>query len=345
MKAQNEEKAESIEQPVIENTQDELVDNEPEIEAVIESAESEEVTTEDGVAETEEVESWMQTESPENSDDQKSGFVPNAEAARKRKQNKALRGTVTEQKSEIETLREELNAIKAGNAPQVTQQESSPAPRPTREAFDYDDDAYDAAVDKWNDDRFEQKLQSFSKNNTQKQQAEQAQQEAIQTQDKSLNDHYERANALVESGKLSAENYQAADSAVRMAVESVIPNGGDQTTNFLISTLNSLGAGSEKVIYQLGVNPQKLGELTNLLRSDPNGLKAMAYLGKLQAEVQSPTKRRSQAPKPGSKVEGSSNGKSSDAVAAKAYAKSTDIGERIRLKRKAKKAGVDVSNW
>jgi hypothetical protein len=345
LKAQNDEKAEAIEQPVIENTQEELVDNETEDETVIESAKSEGTTTEDGVEKTEEVEGWMQTESTENSDDQKSGFVPNAEAARKRKQNKALRGTVAKQDSELETLREKLNAYESGNAPQVTQQESSPAPRPTREAFDYDDDSYDAAVDAWNDARFDKKMQAFSQTSVKQQQAEQVQQDANNAQDKSLNDHYERANTLVDSGKVSAESYQAADSAVRMAMESVFPNGGDQITNTLISTLNTLGAGSEKVMYQLGVNPQKLDELKSLLRSDPNGLKAAAYLGKLQTEVQSPRKRRSQAPKPGSKVEGSSNGKSSDAVAAKAYAKSTDPGTRIRLKRKAKADGVDTSNW
>ncbi len=345
LKAQNEASATEVEDVNIETAQDELVNNESETKEVIESAESETATTEDGEAETEEVESWMQTESPENSDDQKSGFVPNAEAARKRKQNKALRGTVTEQKTEIETLREELNALKSGNVPQAIPAQSSPAPRPTREAHDYDDDAYDVAVDAWNDARFDKKMQAFSQTNVKQQQAEQVQQEAIASQNKSLNDHYERANTLVDSGKVSAESYQAADSAVRMAMESVFPNGGDQITNTLISTLNTLGAGSEKVMYQLGVNPQKLDELKSLLRSDPNGLKAAAYLGKLQTEVQTPRKRRSQAPTPGSRVEGNANLSSTDAALAKKYSKTTNIQERISMKRKAKKAGVNTGAW
>jgi hypothetical protein len=86
-------------------------------------------------------------------------------------------------------------------------------------------------------------------------------------------------------------------------------------------------------------------ELSNLLINDPSGLAAMGFLGRLQANVTSPNKRRSQTPAPGSKVEGEGGKGGQAGTAQKAYSKATTTQERISLKRKAKAAKIDTSNW
>ena len=162
---------------------------------------------------------------------------------------------------------------------------------------------------------------------------------------KSLDDHYERAAKLVSQGKVTEESFKGADKTVRMTLEAMYPGQGDSSADALISTLDSLGAGSEKVMYQLGVNPSKMQELQSKLTADPSGMLACAYLGQLQAEIQTPSKRRSQAPAPSSKADGEGGSAGKGGSLQKAYDKADGSQERITIKRKAKLQGVDVSNW
>lgn len=290
------------------------------------------------------IEPWMQTEETEASeDDQPSGFVPNHEAAKRRKQAKALKGELKEKDSENETLKARIAELENGSvAPKVKPELS---PRPTREQFEYDDDAYDKAVDDWNDEKIELKLNSRFDTNQQNSNREQQQQAALKLQTKNLDDHYDRANKLVSDGLITAESFKKADSLVRQSVESIFPERGEAITNALISTLNSLGDGSEKVMYQLGVNPAKMQEFQNLLVTDPSGMAASAFLGRLQANITTPKKRSSQAPAPGSEVEGEGGKGGKAGTMQKEYEKSDDLQTRIDLKRAAKAKGIDVSNW
>ena len=82
-----------------------------------------------------ELEDWQLTEETETSEDeQKGGFVPNHEAAKRRKKNQALRGEIKEKDSELEELRKQVNALQSGTAPKV-EQEQAALVRPT---LDYD---------------------------------------------------------------------------------------------------------------------------------------------------------------------------------------------------------------
>lgn len=301
--------------------------------------------TEDGANEEVEIESWMQTEGTENSDDEKKGgFQPNAEAASRRKQNKALRGELTDSKDENTQLKERIAALEAGNAPEVKAQ-TQLAPRPTREQFEFDDDLYDAAVDKWNDEKLDRKLNerdSTNQTNSQQEQQQKAQQEFLT---KNLDSHYEKAQKLIDDGKITEDSFRNSDTLVRRSIENLFPERGNQMTDAIISTLNTLGEGSEKVMYQLGVNPAKMQELSNLLANDPSGLSAMGFLGRMQATITSPNKSRSRTPAPGSKVEGEGGKGGQAGTAQKAYSKAKTSQERISLKRKAKREGIDTSNW
>lgn len=296
-----------------------------------------------------ELESWQLTEEAEASEnDRKTGFVPNHEAAEKRRKNRALKGELSEAKDENEELLARIAALESGKAQAPQQQAVTEAPKPKRDDFcdsDDPDEAFTDALVDWKLDK------SISAQNTKTQHSEQlatqtrnqeAQQQTIQ---KSLDDHYGRAAELVADGKVSEESYKNADRMVRMSMDNIVKGRGDILTDALISTLNSLGKGSEKVMYQLGVNPLKLQELQSKLIADPSGLTASAYLGQLQSQIQTPGKRRSQAPEPGEDVNGEGGNGGKAGTIQKQYAKSNDPQERVSMKRKAKREGIDTSNW
>lgn len=304
-----------------------------------------ESSTEDDDENKAELESWQLTEETETSeDDQKSGFVPNHEAAKRRKQAKALKGELNDTKDENKELLARIAALESGKQPQ-DETSVKPLVKPTREQFDFDDDAYDIAVEKYYDDKFDQKLNSHSVNANQKNQQE-AQQQALEVaKQKSLDDHYERAAKLVSQGKVTEESFKGADKVVRMTLEKMYPGQGDSSADALISTLDNLGEGSEKVMYQLGVNPSKMQELQSKLAADPSGMLACAFLGQLQAQIQTPSKRRSQAPSPSSKADGEGGSAGKGSSMQKAYDKADGSQARITIKREAKLKGIDVSNW
>jgi hypothetical protein len=281
----------------------------------------------------------MQSEEAETSEDEKKGgFVPNHEAAKRRNKAKALRGELKEKDTELEELRKQVAALSSPQA-QVPQADTTPK---------LPDDLYDDdAMRKYHNDMVAFNKSGFNqyKIDNERQAREQqvvAKQQAMNT---SLDSHYERAQKLIDDGKITTESYQNADRNVRTALSAVSNGNGDQVTNLLISTLNSLGQDSEKVLYQLGVNPAKLQELQRLFSDDPTGLTATAYVGGLQKEISSPNKRRSQAPSPANKVDGEGGKGGKFGTLQKQYNKLSEPQERISFKRKAKKDGVDTKNW
>lgn len=284
--------------------------------------------------ESEDVESWMQEEVA-TPDDGDSGFKPNREAAAVRKK---LKAKLHEKDDELESLKAEIERLKSGSttAPQTELK------RPKLEDFDYDEEAYNAAMDDYYDKRVETKLES--------KQSVQQQREAAERQKKALEEavdrHYTRAAKLVEEGKVSEEKYTQADRAVRESFERIAKGNGDKIVDSLIKTLDSLGEGSEKVFYQLGVNPAKMQEVANLFATDPSGLSTVAYLGKLQASISSPTKRKSSAPAPSPELKGSGSTKSPGEALLKRYKKAgSNVQARLDIKREAKRQGIDTRNW
>ena len=285
--------------------------------------------------EAEDVESWMQEEVATPDDDGDSGFKPNREAAAVRKK---LKAKLHEKDDELESLKAEIERLKSGSttAPQTELK------RPKLEDFDYDEEAYNAAMDDYYDKRVDTKLES--------KQSSQQQREAAERQKKALEEavdrHYTRAAKLVEEGKVSEEKYTQADRAVRESFERIAKGNGDKIVDSLIKTLDSLGEGSEKVFYQLGVNPAKMQEVANLFATDPSGLSTVAYLGKLQASIQSPTKRKSSAPAPSPELKGSGSTKTPGEALLKRYKKAGgNVQARLDIKREAKRQGIDTRNW
>lgn len=283
--------------------------------------------------ESEPVEAWMQSE-------EESETVPVSVLAKTRSK---LKGKIGEKDDEIEKLRAELESLRQ---PQQQQQvQSQLPPRPKREDFDYDDDKYDAAVDEWQMQRFQQQHVQQS----QQSQQTAAQQQQLDAIKQASDSHYHRAEKLVGEGLVTAESYNKADTAVRNVFESQFPGQGDVVTDAIISQLSTVGDGSEKVMYYLGGNPTALRALKDKLAADKTGMQAMVYLGSLMNKVTTtPAKKVSQAPKPATRLKGEEATTTAAKPMLRKYQQAHKSGNTqlaFNVKREARQKGIDTSNW
>ena len=313
----------------------EEIEDEASNEEVEEGAETEESeATESPEAE---LEAWQLTE--EQTSDDNDSFTSSDVAAVRRK----FKGKLDDQKTENADLKAQIEALQAqvngGNVP-ANNAPSQPLPRPSLEAFGYDEALYNQALDQWYGAQIDQRLQQT--NQMQSQQA--AHSQAKQAVEQAVSSHYQRAVKLAQDSGISAEVYQGADRAVRQVMESAMPGKGDAVADEIISRL---GEGSEKVTYYVGRNAAAQSELQRRLREDESGLSAAMYLGQLKSEITMPKKRKSNAPKPAPHATGGSNVPTTAGDFKKKYqkaVKSGDMNAAINAKMDAKKAGVKETN-
>lgn len=308
----------AAEQPeeIVEEVQ--LADEEP--------AETEQQAEPDGEQQTEEVEEWLKDTSQ---------AVPLAKHVELKHK---LKARISEKDTELARLNAEIEALKAGAA--QPQQAQPVVKMPKLSDFDFDEDKHAEAMAQY----FAQVAQSQFSGQVQQQKQQQAQAQLQQAVDA----HYERAAELVSSGKIDATKYQQADRRVRVELGNIFgsPEQGDSIADTMLARL---GAGSEKVMVHLGVNPAALNELKAKLSSDPSGLDAMIYLGELKAKFNAQANKLSKAPKPDTPLNGDvSVGSLSASALAKSYQeahKKGDTQKAFELKRAAKAKGVNTSNW
>ena len=320
-------------------TEDETLDSPQEDEDETESDAVDDETTEtDEDAETSEdegeeseTEDWMKSES--QTDDAEKQFSDSDMGKTRRK----YKAKLDKKDSELEDARAEIARLKT--APQAQKLEK---PKPD-DFYDSDnpDAEYTEALIKWNLES--QQAESKARQATEAQlQQQQKQLEQIQ---EGVDQHYERAAKLSKDSGISSELYQSADLRVRQMIDSVYPGAGDAITDGLIA---NLGTGSEKVIYNLGVNDSRMMEFKTRLQADPAGLKAGMYLGELKATLNAPQKRKTQTPKPAANPQGDKQVNSSERALKKRYDKSHKAGDlqaAFNAKKEAKQAGVETSNW
>jgi hypothetical protein len=278
-------------------------------------------------------EDWMKGDEPESQGAGKK-FTDGDIGAAKSKLRAKLEA---KHQTELDELRAKLEAAQKQQVPQATA-------RPTREQFydqDDPDDAYAEALMDW---KMGATAAQQQVSRTQYEQ-QRKQLEHKQATDQAVDQHYERAVKLAAASGIEPEVYQSADHRVRSAIEGLFPNGGDAVTDSLIS---AIGEGSERVMFNLGVNSARLSELKTLLASDPSGIKASMFLGRLSAELNAPAKRKSNAPAPAAQVKGDAATTESGRAIHKKYQdahKAGKVGEAFSLKRQAKASGVNTLTW
>lgn len=312
------------------------VEEETEVEAVAEETDELEEVAEpvEGEEEDAEIEDWMQSDEQTSQDADKK-FTDSDVAAAKRK----LRARLEKKDSELDALKAEIEALKS-QAPKSAQAVGT---KPVRSDFfgaDDPDEAYLDALSDWKQENLKAEMLSATANK----EAELRQQQMQQMTEKSVDQHYERAAQLAEKSGISAELYQSSDLQVRQAIESVMPGMGDAAADTLIA---SLGEGSERVFYNLGVNKSRLAELKNRLTEDPSGVRAAMYLGELKSEL-SPQRRKTSAPKPAPSLKGDEQVADKFASLKRKYNeahKRGDTSAAFSARREARKAGADTTTW
>jgi hypothetical protein len=165
--------------------------------------------------------------------------------------------------------------------------------------------------------------------------------------EKEVGNHYTRVDSFLQESGIKQEIYDKSDETVRQVIEDIIPGGGDNIFEALIS---KMGEGSEKVTYFIGRNK---AEFQSKLMSDKTGIEAAIYLGRKleQFNNSSTKKRKSKAPAPASNANGDASVKvvSASGKAFKkkydALHKSKDTTVAFNVRQEARRAGVDVSSW
>ncbi|AUS00444.1 coil containing protein [Vibrio phage 1.275.O._10N.286.54.E11] len=326
----------------------EVLDTETELDD--DETETEEGDDDEG--EEEEVESWMVGDEQTSPNENSNGVPVKKHVKMKHK----YRAQLQEQETELERLKRENEALKNGTykaEAQTVAPKPINIPRPkasdfTNEYGEFDADSFDKAADQWQ--------QQYSEESSKQYQQQQAEAKQAQELEEVVESHYGHAGKLIEEGLVTEEEWGKKDRSIRESLEAVAAaNGnkgnGDKAADWLISQLSLVSKEPAKLWYKLGASPATLQEVVNAYASDPSGGRGVAKLAELDRSVTNPVKRRSKAPKPSTQIQGG-GGQSkvpgtnkSDAKKYREAMRKGDMQTSFNLKRAAKKAGVDVSNW
>lgn len=316
---------ENSEQPASDEleVEEDAIEDEPQEADEVAEPESEE-------SEESEIESWRLTDEQQSEEDEKTFTSHDIKKAKEK-----LKTRLSAKDDENESLKAEIEKLKQQlNNPQqaVTQQVK---PKPTMESVDYDEDKFADEMADWVASQVDSKIDAKEKSR-QLQQQEIARKQQI---DDAVNSHLERA---VKLDGIKPENYQAAELNVRRTIDSIMPKRGDAVADHLIATI---GDGSEKIFYQLGVNSKLREEFQAKLISDNTGSSALVYLGELKGKLNSTVKRRSSAPKPAKTAEGGSSSTNTASALERKYKNAKTAQERFSIASEAKKAGLNPNTW
>ncbi|MCH9645659.1 MAG: hypothetical protein K0U08_03340 [Proteobacteria bacterium] len=314
---------EESEQPASEDleVESEAVEDEPQETDEVAEPESEE-------SEESEIESWRLTDEQQSEEDEKTFTSHDIKKAKEK-----LKVRLAAKDDENESLKAEIERLnKQLESPQVSQQVK---PKPTLESVDYDEDKFADEMADWVASQVDNRLDAKEKSR----QLEAQKIEQKKAIDAAVDSHLERAAKL---DGIKPENYQAAELNVRRTIDNVIPKSGDAVADSLIATL---GDGSEKIFYQLGVNSKLREQFQAKLLADKTGSSALVFLGELKGKLSSTVKHRSSAPKPAKVADGGSSPAQTESALERKYKKAKTSQERFNIAREAKQAGLNPNNW
>lgn len=305
----------------------EEIELEPEVET--EEVELEEVKTDDveteESGEQEQVEKpfWMQEDSEE--DNEPAQTVPLAVLLKEKGKRK-------ERDSEIEELRQTVEELKAGKP--ISQ--SEPIKRPRITDFD-SDEAYEDAMDKWEQQQRDQLVEVVNTKQNHSQTNQRVQQE--------VEKFYTNAEKLLKEHAIAPDVYVSASNNVIESLDKINPGQGKALFHALVATV---GDHAEKIVFHVGRNKGALAEFQSQLLADPSGSRALVYLGSLKAKVSGNNKKSSRAPSPAANVNGGSIGGNKAAAEQRKYNaahKDGNVQKAYNIKSAARKGGIDVSKW
>ena len=268
----------------------------------------------------------------EEGEQEPSNGVPvDTHVAMKRK----LKGKLRDSDEELQSLRAENEQLKQSSAPATVD-----APkRPVLDDFDTDEEYY-AALEKYEDDRMQAAYVANQVTEQQKSTGRKFQERVTA----SVDSHFDRAAELVEKHSISPEVYQQATETVRGAMDDINP--GLKTFDIFVDVMR--GYDSDKTVFSIGRNKNKLAMLKETLHDDKSGLRTAFILGMETARLDGVKARTSNAPAPGSQIAGDEQGGKNVAAMKRKFNKLCDAGktaEAFAIRRKAKKDKIEVKDW
>jgi small-conductance mechanosensitive channel len=303
-----------------------------EIDAESEDLEVDPPETTEGDETEEPTEDWLKEDGADEEEKKQSDLVPAAKHAEMRRK---LRGEVSEKDAEIQRLKSELDQVKASPAASNAQDLELEI---AVESWEYEGDnyaRYKAELDARNARKI---MQAESAHAQQVQQIEQEQREIAEQ----FNQHYDRVEALVASGKITVEKFKAAEANLLAKLDQMTGAGEAVMKKFVAG----IGAGSEKVITHLGTNGAAQQRLEQELKRDPSGIAAAIYLGGLREKFNSaPVNKPKTAPAPDVALKGKAPATSSHYKAYEKAVAKDDPTAMLEAKRDARGAGIDTSKW
>lgn len=223
--------------------------------------------------------------------------------------------------NEKETLEQQLRLLQM----QHSQKSTTKAEPPTLEACGFDEKKYQAALAEY----LAGNSRSLLTDELKKLEEKRGEEAVKQSRKASLEQHYQRADAL------RVKDYdEAEEAALEVLGRSVVED--------IAATIEE----SERVLYYLGKNPAKAEEIKKLI--DTNPVKATFALGKLAAGLTlrpktNPTQKKPDEPLDGGAAPSSANAWQKKLEAARQKAAETgDFSYVQRLKKSAREAGVKL---
>lgn len=319
----------------LENAQDEIQEQEePETDEQPESDEDESADQE--APEPEEWQTSEDDDEPLRKGDGRS--IPKRKFIDTKNKLKQLRGSLSSRDDEIAQLKAKIESFEKATLSQQT------PPQPIRrpDDTDFDSDAeYQEAVAKYDNDLITRKFNELD----QQRQRERILAELKQSRAKAVDEHYQRAQKLVDEAGINPEVYHQSDLKVRQAINSIRPGVGNDIVDDMI---DKLGEGSEKVLYYLGRNQTALDRFKSLFTEDPTGIRAILFLGQQKERLTAPKKIKSRARPPAPTAKGDSNMGNNVRALKKKYDdahKKKDSQSAWKFRREARLAGIDTSTW
>lgn len=322
-----------VEEPdvIVDVTDDELTDIDNANADIDENDESKDPNSNEKV-----VEPWMEDEDAQTPSD-----VPVGTHIRMKQK---LKGRLTDKNEELETLKAENIALKAGmqTTPSTPPQLKELPKKPQEEDYDTIQE-HEEALNEYDQKMVDIRLDTANK----KVEIRRIHEAAKVKLEEAVDGHYSRAAKLIQDNGIDTEVYKKADQVVREAIETILPNKGDLVADQIISIV---GEGSEKVMYFLGRNKNALNEFKSLLMGDSSGLKAAMFLGQQKERLLQTKRKTSNAPPPDGDINGDKSASDSSKGKAllrkrEAAIKKGNIQLAYDIKKQARGAGVDVSNW
>lgn len=313
-------------------------DDEPDVEDSEDESDAEEKSDEES-DEDEKAEDWTSESDSDEESDEEEESKPTAKDSEYAKIRRKYQQREKDKARENEELKAKIAEIE--EKLKAKPKAATDLQKPKREAFKTDDEYFEALFDY----REERKAAESQSENLHEQHKKRLK-EITEEREAAVEEHYDRAIEVAKKSNIAPEKYQSADSRVRAAVEEVMPKAGDLIVDTFI---HRLGAGSEKVMYHLGVNKAARDEFISLYKKDPEGgFEAYGYLVSLREKFKNVVKRDTSAPRPPNQIRGDRAKKGKGAALKSDYDKAHQKGnsqQAMDIKFKAKSAGVDTSSW